>query len=218
MIYLNKHNIVFLKPRKVAGTSFELALSNYSKDDKDIITPISKKDEKERSIKPKNYNQENFYFYNHLPLDDLPAHLIKSKKIKKISIIRHPIDMAISYYFWQNQKKSKTCGFFNWLQTDYKNILTQNNKFYFYRSRYFIDYMIRYESLDEDISKLEKNLPSLNGLLSFFKKYKAKSNIRKKDIKLSKDQKRSVADMFDACCSWEKIEFGYRGDEIDRFL
>jgi len=149
MIYLNKHNIVFLKPRKVAGTSFELALSNYSKDDKDIITPISKKDEKERSIKPKNYNQENFYFYNHLPLDDLPAHLIKSKKIKKISIIRHPIDMAISYYFWQNQKKSKTCGFFNWLQTDYKNILTQNNKFYFYRSRYFIDYMIRYESLDE---------------------------------------------------------------------
>lgn len=44
MFYLESKNLLFLKPRKVAGTSFEIALSN-SASVKDIITPISLPDE-----------------------------------------------------------------------------------------------------------------------------------------------------------------------------
>lgn len=39
MIHLKKQNIIFLKPRKVAGTSFEIALSQFATTG-DIITPI----------------------------------------------------------------------------------------------------------------------------------------------------------------------------------
>jgi hypothetical protein len=44
MFFLAKQNVLFLKPRKVAGTSFEIALS-VSATNEDIITPISLEDE-----------------------------------------------------------------------------------------------------------------------------------------------------------------------------
>lgn len=44
MLYLAKQNMLFLKPKKVAGTSFEIALS-VSASSQDIITPISLEDE-----------------------------------------------------------------------------------------------------------------------------------------------------------------------------
>lgn len=40
MIYLSKQNLLFLKPRKVAGTSVEIALS-ASADSNDIVTPMT---------------------------------------------------------------------------------------------------------------------------------------------------------------------------------
>lgn len=44
MIFLRDINVLFLKPRKVGGTSFEIALSRYAGGG-DIITPISETDE-----------------------------------------------------------------------------------------------------------------------------------------------------------------------------
>jgi len=44
VLYLAKQNMLFLKPKKVAGTSFEIALS-ISASTKDIVTPISLDDE-----------------------------------------------------------------------------------------------------------------------------------------------------------------------------
>lgn len=43
MIYLSRHRLLFLKPKKTAGTSIELALSCNADDDADIITPIAPK-------------------------------------------------------------------------------------------------------------------------------------------------------------------------------
>ena len=44
LLYLSKSNMLFLKPRKVAVTSFEIALSR-SAGTADIVTPISLEDE-----------------------------------------------------------------------------------------------------------------------------------------------------------------------------
>jgi hypothetical protein len=44
MIYLKKHNLLFVKPLKTASTSVEIALS-YNATPEDIVTPISLKDE-----------------------------------------------------------------------------------------------------------------------------------------------------------------------------
>lgn len=47
VIYLKERNLIFIEPREVAGTSFEIALSKYAMKH-DIITPISPDDEATR--------------------------------------------------------------------------------------------------------------------------------------------------------------------------
>ena len=47
MIYLKSRNLLFVKPKKTAGTSVEIALSCNAEDD-DIVTPIVHDDEKIR--------------------------------------------------------------------------------------------------------------------------------------------------------------------------
>lgn len=51
MIYLKSRNIIFIKPRKTAGTSVEIALSANACED-DIITPVSPEDELLRLAAP----------------------------------------------------------------------------------------------------------------------------------------------------------------------
>jgi hypothetical protein len=59
MIASHQPKLIFLKPRKVAGTSFEIALSKF-RDSHDIISPLARKDETLRSrlrfSPPANFN------------------------------------------------------------------------------------------------------------------------------------------------------------------
>ena len=59
MIVSHQHKLIFIKPRKVAGTSFEIALAKFCSEG-DIITPISRNDEEIRQrlgfIGPRNFN------------------------------------------------------------------------------------------------------------------------------------------------------------------
>ena len=67
MILSHKHKFIFIKTRKTAGTSIEIALSRFCGKD-DIITPISPEDEKIRKkigVKPQNYHES---IYDFLPL------------------------------------------------------------------------------------------------------------------------------------------------------
>ena len=65
MIISHKHKLIFIKPLKVAGTSFELALRDYCGPD-DIITPCTRDDEKtsrERNrFHHQNYHNDTKYF------------------------------------------------------------------------------------------------------------------------------------------------------------
>ena len=58
MILNHKYNFIFIKSFKTAGTSLEIALSKFC-DNKDVVTPIVKEDEKLRSelnfTPPQNY-------------------------------------------------------------------------------------------------------------------------------------------------------------------
>jgi len=47
MIISHRHRFIFIKLRKTAGTSMEIALSGIC-GDQDVITPISEEDEKVR--------------------------------------------------------------------------------------------------------------------------------------------------------------------------
>ena len=60
MLYSNEHNFTFIKTRKTAGTSVEIALSRYCSSSSDIVTPLVPEDERIRQEKsggvyPRNY-------------------------------------------------------------------------------------------------------------------------------------------------------------------
>lgn len=77
MIISHQHKFIFIKTKKTAGTSIEIALSKIC-GEQDIITPVSPEDEKTRMALgyrgPQNYIINGArLFYNHIPASDVRA-------------------------------------------------------------------------------------------------------------------------------------------------
>lgn len=207
MIVSHKHKIIFIKPRKVAGTSFEIALSKFL-DDKDIITPISRVDEEVRSARgfqgPCNFNfglvklftkdpnkpvsfsrwDLPLKFYNHIPAAAAKSRLDASvwRDYRKVSIVRNPWDRAISIFFWKNTKKRKKISpdinnFTKYFQ-DNPQLLEINYPNYMIDGKDVIDTYIRFENFEDDILAFEKQVPSLSGLWETFSQINAKGDTR----------------------------------------
>ncbi len=207
MILLKHEKIIALKARKVGGTSFEIALSKYANSDS-IITPIADEDEKLRKklgfIGPQNYSYTNqefkklplrfklsmlfnkkkrLKFYNHMPASLLKERL--SDKVwnnyLKIAIIRNPFDYMVSSYFWELKTKKKKIDLtFEDYVLKKKDKVKANQKIYKIDNKNIIDYMIRYDKLDQDIRNLENEFESLNGLASTFRNLSTKAHYRPK--------------------------------------
>ncbi|MBT2801111.1 hypothetical protein J7J49_07225 [Halomonas sp. ISL-56] len=186
MIYLNKENMVFLKPRKVAGTSFEMALSRFALN-KDIVTPISPDDEQERKnlgfCSCQNYLDQNGkqIFNNHISAADAKNKLERSiwEEAEKCAIVRNPFDVYVSLFYYHNGREADISKLSDWyLGGRGTSYLGVNHKQYFIKGEMIIDRFIRYENFEEDILELEKSVPSFKGLYDTFRNIKAKSGVR----------------------------------------
>lgn len=240
MILLTQPNLIFLKPRKVAGTSFEIALSKFANEDS-IITPISPEDEYTRKALgfrgPQNYqsnhtlspagmnhifHQDNIVslnerkFWNHIPAANIRLNIGEAtwKKFMKISIVRNPFDMAISFYFWELRNQNN----YNWSPKSFElwclnnsQKLTLNLQQYFIENEAIIDFYIRYEHFKEDILKFETLFGELKGLYQIFETLTAKSKFRPKNAvteNLFKESPRAK-NLIYSLCDFEISKFGY---------
>ena len=207
MIVSHQHKIIFIKPRKVAGTSFEIALSKFL-DGSDIITPISRVDEQVRTARgfqgPCNFNfalaklfakdpneqasigrwDLPLKFYNHIPAAAAKRRLPASvwRDYRKVSIVRNPWDRAISIFFWKNTKKRKNmvpdiANFTRYFQ-DKPDLLEINYPNYRIGGKDIVDTYLRFEHFEEDILAFEKQVPSLSGLWETFSQINAKGDTR----------------------------------------
>ncbi len=238
MIVSHEHKVIFLKGRKVAGTSFEIALSKYL-GDADIITPISRNDEAIRTnlgfVGPRNFNFDlvNHFakdknapveflgielplkFYNHMPAKLARKRLGDAiwRDYKKISLVRNPWDRAVSIFFWKNTKKSVRPNLDNFTKyfKENKYLLEINYANYMINKKDIIDFYIRYENFEEDILDMESKISSLSGLWQTFKGINAKGATRDRSHSNAEiyEKNPAVNSLIEKLNAWEIDKFGY---------
>ncbi|WP_322921808.1 hypothetical protein [Nocardioides renjunii] len=160
MIASHAHRFVFIKTRKTAGTSLEIALSRHCGPD-DIVTRISPADEELRAaaggVGPQNDDTSPSSY----------AHMGARRVIDVIgretwdafftfAVERNPYDVVASSYRYSARKPSFTKTFAEFVRTPKRmERLALNERLYRLGGRVVVDRVYRYEDLPaavEDVS------------------------------------------------------------------
>ncbi len=226
MIISHKHKFIFLKTRKTAGTSIEIALSKYCGEN-DIITKVTRKDEKIR--RELGYRgPQNFYlpypkftlrywvryldrlrywdYYNHMPAIRVKSIIDRRswETYFKFCIERNPWDKAVSLYYWRTRKMNPKPNLLEFLQTVDVNHLS-NFEIYSIDGDLAVDYVGLYENLDMEIDTIGEMLELPNKL----KLPKAKGSTRKDKQNYTNSIGTQEKKIIAKVCEREIALFGY---------
>lgn len=163
MIINHEKKIIFIKTKKTAGTSLEIALSKYCGANC-VIAPIAPVDEKKREAlgyrTAQNFSDTYWPSENARSVGRFTAHtratVIKQiipkmiwEVYKKITVVRNPFDVAISRYFWEGGP-DMGMNFLNYLKS-FPGHLQENLRIATDRERIDLDCYIRYENFRHDL-------------------------------------------------------------------
>ena len=183
MILSHTRKFIFIKTRKVSGTSKEISLSQFCGEG-DIITPISYEDEIVRldlgGVLPQNYGdpkEQQFRdlirarrtdnpktrhkgkFYNHIPAVEVREYVGQEvwDEYFTFSMERHPYDKVVSHVYFHARRKE------NWdFEKELKRILKKgyyvSYPVYSEGETPIVDFIVNYENLQEDLAKLSEKL------------------------------------------------------------
>ena len=183
MILSHSRKFIFIKTRKVSGTSMEISLSQVGGND-DILTPISFEDELIRldlgGCLPQNYgdkNEQRFRelirarspavdrvkhkgrFYNHVPASKVRAHVGQNiwDEYFTFSMERHPYEkvMSVLYYHMRGRE--------NWnFDKELRRVIKKKNyvnyPVYSDGDQPIVDFIVNYERLQDDLNVLSDTL------------------------------------------------------------
>jgi len=107
MIVSHRHKFIFLKPRKVAGTSVEVALSRHCGGD-DILTPIGAYDSRWDEDQYVHPGRKWPGLKRHATVQEIRRVIGEDiwRRYYKFSIVRNPWDLVVSQYHWAIRKQS----------------------------------------------------------------------------------------------------------------
>ena len=230
MIISHRYKFVFIKTNKTAGTSIEIALSQFCGPN-DVITPISREDEeirKELGYRgPQNYlsppwdynfkdvarllikGRRKHRFYNHISASEVRAHGGQQlwDVYFKFCVERNPWDRVISLYYHRYRHSSKPrptiCEF---IKSNAPLILKRRgSELYKIDGHIAVDRICRFENLTEELEAIRTQL----GISQKLNLPRAKSQFRK-DKKSYRDyfgeeEKAKIAELF----SYEISLLGY---------
>lgn len=228
MIVSHRHGLVFVKTRKTAGTSVEIALSRICGPE-DVITGIAPPDEAIRRQRggrgPQNTlvplrsmtprlvyhwirERRRPHYFTHEP-----AWLLREvvgrrrwRRYLTFTVERNPWDKAVSLYYWRTRDQRPRPSFGEYLHSVDPGSLS-NYRLYADGGGILVDRVLRYEDLPGSLDRLwaEAGLPARPDLPL------AKSGHRPADARdyrrlYSPDEVAVVAEV----CSREIAAFGYR--------
>ena len=189
MIVSHEHRFIFLKTKKTAGTSIELALSELC-GPLDIVTPLTKIDEAKRNPggEPRNwrlhgwwksprpllerrwfkFTAQDYGFYNHMPASEARPILGDAvwRSYFKFAFDRNPWDRQVSFYHHRDRQEGEPPAFKTFLSKD-RRARVNNYEIYSIDGEVTVDFIGRFENLTEDLKraldevglKLEHELP-----------------------------------------------------------
>jgi hypothetical protein len=181
MIVSHRHRFIFIKTRKVAGTSVELFLSQLCGED-DILTPLGPDEKLREGLGARNFwlsgkrrgnrmvrawwallgRPANGYrgFYPHMPASEI-RRLVGEKTwgaYYKFTIERNPWDRQVSLYHWHYHDEEKKPSFDTFIRSPFHRKISPNFDTYAIGGNVAADYVCRYETLDEDLGKVLKEI------------------------------------------------------------
>lgn len=156
MIILHSRRVVFVRCRKTAGTSLEIELSRHALAG-DVITPISPRDEVIRQAaggrSPQNYVRPNATdYYNHMTATQIIE--VMGRKLWEsyfsFCIERNPWDKVVSLFFHRLGRSTNCTTLSDFISTG-EFLDARNSNLYLSEGRCLVDYVGKYESLDESL-------------------------------------------------------------------
>jgi hypothetical protein len=176
VIVSHEHRFIFLKTRKTAGTSIELALRQLCGPD-DIITPLLEDRDGPAGIGrgPQNCYVHSWWrssrplfrrswselkpqdhgFYNHMPAEEARALLNDDKVWRsyfKFAFDRNPWDRQVSSYHFRYRHLERPPPFSCYMRSR-RQPLVKNYQIYSLRGDVCVDFVGRYEDLDGEFKR-----------------------------------------------------------------
>ena len=170
MIVRHEHKFIFLKTKKTAGTSIELALTELCGPE-DVITPLTEIDEAQRDRRTRarriggcmaggdrprpllkrrwfKFTAADYGFYNHMPAAEARA-LIDDKVWQsyfKFAFDRNPWDRQVSFYHHRYRNENAPPSFASFMHEDTRARI-DNFDIYSIDGDVAVDFVGRFETL-----------------------------------------------------------------------
>lgn len=188
MIISHEHKFIFLKTKKTAGTAIEAALSELCGPE-DVITPYRRESERDRRgrapqnyriehplkpkrplwrkllLRPERYYHPSVGFYEHMPAERVRAYVGEDvwRSYFKFAFDRNPWDRQVSWYLYKTKSKRRRPSL-ELFMSSRRRAYVNNYEIYTLDGAPAIDFLGRYENLEEDLQKALQTIGAGRGI------------------------------------------------------
>ena len=168
MIIFHKRKFIYIRLKKVGGSSFE---NSFMKKNGLLLSEKI----------PKELRRSEGISDTHITAKKLQFLLSEEmwNSFLKVATIRCPYDMLVSHYYYALSRRKRQKSFEQFISEGNKGPLVKICGLHNEEGKILVDYLIRYEHLEEDIGELEEKI-GCPGLLKKFLGTRKKGGTRPK--------------------------------------